>query len=205
MARLAAVRQSNPGPTQDDDLKAIALVNRKRAYGMLVERYRDKLFYHALYILKDSEEALDVAQEVFIRAYKEPRSFEPDFKIKAWMVRVCTNLCYNIVRDKKRRSNILENLGRQKGNEKARDAMDHTVTREVSERMAEALDQLSLAHKTILLLKYWDDLSYLEISEVLEIKLGTVMSRLSRAKEKLAIALEKQGWHEDMGWEARTP
>jgi len=199
MARLTAVSEQRTA--RDEDLKAIALVNRKRAYGMLVERYRDKLFYHALYILKDSEEARDVTQEVFIRSFNERKAFDPDFKIKAWLFRVCTNLCYNIVRDKKRRTGILENLGRQQTDPPKKDAVDLACHQEMSAKMQLALDQLSLAHKTILLLKYWNDLSYLEISEVLDIKLGTVMSRLSRAKEKLASTLEQQGWSAEHGWE----
>jgi len=202
MAILKAVSKPNDRAVKDEDLKAIALVNRKRAYGLLVDRYRDRLFYHALYILKDSEEALDVSQEVFIRSFNENKAFDPDFKIKAWLFRVCTNLCYNIVRDKKRRTNILENLGRQETSVPKRDQADLTSHREMSEQMQLALDQLTLAHKTILLLKYWDDLSYLEISEVLDIKLGTVMSRLSRAKEKLALAVQQQAWHAEHGWEA---
>ncbi len=200
MTRLTAVKMPDPRPTQDEDLKAIALVNRKRAYDLLIQRYRDKLFYHALYILKDNQEALDVTQEVFIRAFHESRAFEPDFKIRAWMFRVCTNLCYNHVRDTRRRSSILENIGKQKLDPAPLDALDRTAHREVSVQMAQALDHLSLAHKTILLLKYWDDLTYLEISEVLEIKLGTVMSRLSRAKEKLAgVLAATPGWAAEDG------
>jgi RNA polymerase sigma-70 factor, ECF subfamily len=202
MAILKAVSKPVDRAVKDEDLKAIALVNRKRAYGLLVDRYRDRLFYHALYILKDSEEALDVCQEVFIRSFNEPKAFDPDFKVKAWLFRVCTNLCYNIVRDKKRRTNILENLGRQETAVPKRDQADVTSHREMSEQMQVALDQLTLAHKTILLLKYWDDLSYLEISEVLDIKLGTVMSRLSRAKEKLSMAVQQHAWHAEHGWEA---
>ncbi len=196
MVRMAVVATSNPRAEKDEDLKAIALVNRKRAYDLLIQRYREKIFYHALYILKDPQEAMDVAQEVFIRSFNESKAFDPDFKTKAWLFRVCTNLCYNIVRDKKRRTGILENLGRQNIHPAPRDAADNTAHREMSLRMAAAMDQLSLAHRTILLLKYWDDLSYLEISEVLDIKLGTVMSRLSRAKEKLSLILERDRWEE---------
>jgi RNA polymerase sigma-70 factor (ECF subfamily) len=109
------------------------------------------------------------------------------------LFRVCTNLCYNIVRDKKRRGGILENLGRQKISDRPPSAADHATHREMSGQMVVAMERLSMAHRTILLLKYWDDLSYLEISEVLDIKLGTVMSRLSRAKEKLAEVLSEEG------------
>lgn len=199
MVRMAVVATSKPRAERDEDLKAIALVNRKRAYDLLIQRYREKIFYHALYILKDPQEAKDVAQEVFIRSFKETKAFDPDFKVKAWLFRVCTNLCYNIVRDKKRRTGILDNLGRQDIHPAPMNAADHTEKREMSVRMTAAMDQLSLAHRTILLLKYWDDLSYLEISEVLDVKLGTVMSRLSRAKEKLSLVLERERWHEAEG------
>jgi len=193
MGRLSVVRRPDPRTESDEDLKAIALVNRKRAYDLLIQRYREKLFYHSLYILKDSQEAMDVTQEVFIRSFHEPKAFEPDFKIRAWLFRVCTNLCYNIVRDKRRRGGILENLGRQKISDRPPSAADHATHREMSQQMLVAMERISMAHRTILLLKYWDDLSYLEISEVLEIKLGTVMSRLSRAKEKLAEVLATAG------------
>jgi RNA polymerase sigma-70 factor (ECF subfamily) len=159
----------------------------------VVRKYRDRIYYHALYITKDSQEAFDVAQDVFVRGYHEHRLFEHGFRIKAWLFRVCTNRCYNIVRDKHRRGGILDRLGKQtEVLQRHHKAIDDVLARELSEGMARALDQLSLDHRTILTLRYFNDLSYQEIADTLQIKLGTVMSRLSRAKVRLHEILQEE-------------
>ncbi len=193
MGKLALVKDLPPPLPDDDSLKALAVTNRRRAYEMLVRKYRDKIFYHGYYILKDSQEAFDVAQEVFIRSYQEDKLWDEDFRIKAWLFRVCTNLCYNIVRDKKRRGGILENLGHERrSNSEVLLAVDAVLGREMTQQMGRALSRIPLDHRNILLLRYWDDLSYAEIAEVLDVKMGTVMSRLSRAKTALAEVLAEE-------------
>lgn len=177
----------------DEDIARLARTDRDAAFDLLVRKYRKRIYYHALYICKDSEEAFDVAQDVFVRAYHEDRIFDEGFRAKAWLFRVCTNRCYNIVRDKTRRGGILERLGKQtQALQEQHKAIDQVVARELSEGMAKAMDKLSPEHRTILLLRYYDDLSYQEIADTLQIKLGTVMSRLSRAKARLHHILEDQ-------------
>ena len=185
-ANLKLVQEAPPASVEDEDLRVIALRDRERAFDLLVRKYRDRIYYHALYICKDSEEASDVAQDVFVRAYHEPRLFDEGFRTRAWLFRVCTNRCYNIVRDRHRRGGILDRLG--KSDEALREshkAIDDVLSRELSEGVARAMTDLSPEHRTILLLRYFEDLSYQEIADVLQIKLGTVMSRLSRAKVRL--------------------
>jgi len=190
---LKLVPQSTPPNPSDEQISETARSDRDRAFDMLVRKYRDRIYYHALYITKDSEEAFDVAQDVFVRAYHEPRLFNDGFRAKAWLFRVCTNRCYNIVRDRNRRGAILERVGKQKqALVEHHKAIDSVVAKELSASMATAMDKLSPEHKTILLLRYFDDLSYKEIADTLQIKLGTVMSRLSRAKVRLSQVLEAQ-------------
>jgi RNA polymerase sigma-70 factor (ECF subfamily) len=174
----------------DDEISLVAQSSRDQAFDLLVRKYRNRIYYHALYITKDSEEAFDVAQDVFVRGYHEPRLFDEGFRSKAWLFRVCTNRCYNIVRDRNRRGGILDRLG--KSNlvlQEQHKAIDDVMARELTEGMAAAMDKLSPEHRTILLLRYFDDLSYREIADVLDIKLGTVMSRLSRAKVRLTAVI----------------
>ena len=71
-------------------------------------------------------------------------------------------------------------------------AIDSVIARELSEEMMTAMEQLTVEHRTILILRYYDDLSYQEIADTLQVKLGTVMSRLSRAKVKLAEFLNRE-------------
>ncbi|MEL6344211.1 MAG: RNA polymerase sigma factor [Myxococcota bacterium] len=181
-------------PTRADawseaDIKRLSTENPRAAMDLVVQKFRDRLFYHALYIVKDYEEAYDAVQEVFIRAIRERRFFNDDFRIKAWLYRVTSNLCFNIVRNRKRRGAILESVPRPEST--AADQIDAVFASERQSEVLAAIDKMTDDHKEILLLRYYDDLSYAEISQVLDIKLGTVMSRLSRARTRLLTVMEE--------------
>ncbi len=178
-------------PADEESIKRLAARDLRAGADALVRRYREPLFHHARWILKDHEEAVDVTQEVFIRALREDRFFAPDFKMKAWLYRVTTNLCFNLVRDRRRRSVLLET--RVAREEEPTHQPDVVSQSERQERILQAMDQLTEAHREILMLRYYGDLSYAEISDTLGIKLGTVMSRLSRARDALVESLRVSG------------
>jgi RNA polymerase sigma-70 factor (ECF subfamily) len=175
----------------DDDIKSLAKVDRKRAIDLVVRTHRDRIFQHAAYILKDYHEAIDVTQEVFIKAMREERLFDRDFKIKAWLFRVTSNLCFNMVRDRKRRTGLLEQHA--KPSITLANQVDVVFADERQAQIATALQRLTSDHREILELRYYADLSYAEIADVLRIRLGTVMSRLSRARNKLMDVLHESG------------
>ncbi len=172
----------------DEEIKAIARQDRRSAYDLATRKFRDRLFYHAYYITKDYQEAYDVVQEVFIRAMRERRFFDAEFRMKAWLFRVTSNLCFNLVRDRKRRGAILETVPRER-NSRA-DQVEKVFAGERREEVMAALEHMTRDHREILVLRYYDDLSYAEIADVLGIKLGTVMSRLSRARCRLLVVME---------------
>ncbi len=174
---------------EDDDIKRIARTDMKRALELVVAKYGDAIFRQARYILKDPHRGRDVAQEVFIKAMRETRFFQADFKMKAWLLRVTTNLCFNISRNQKRRRAILERSPFQT-KERATQAQD-VYYQQAKKTLLRSIQLLSPNHQEVLLLRYYEDLSYSEISIQLDLKLGTVMSRLSRAKESLAQTLEE--------------
>jgi RNA polymerase sigma-70 factor (ECF subfamily) len=182
---------SNKGMLDDTDIKELARSNRAAADDMVIRKYRQPLFQHASYILKNYEEAIDVAQEVFIKALREKRLYDAEFKIKAWLYRVTRNLCFNMVRDRRRRTAILDSMPKKRKDDAVQDVM--VFRSEQQQAMFEALQRLTENHREILQLRYYQDLSYAEISETLDIALGTVMSRLSRAKRRLAEAIEVSG------------
>jgi RNA polymerase sigma-70 factor, ECF subfamily len=180
---LRLVTVSKPSSWSEEDIKRVAASDEKAGLDMTIRKYRDRLFYHALGIVKDWEEAYDVVQEVFIRAMREVRFFNEDFRMKAWLFRVTSNLCFNLVRDRKRRGAILEAMVKP---ECARaDQLDSVFKGERRGEVLSSIDKMTRDHKEILILRYYDDLSYAEIASVLDIKLGTVMSRLSRARSRL--------------------
>lgn len=171
----------------DVDIKLIARTNRKHAVEETVRKYRDRLYYHALSIVKDPQEAYDAVQEVFIKAIRERRFFDEDFQMRAWLFRVTSNLCYNIVRDKKRRRGILETIPQKVPREDRSGtvSLEKVFSGQMRDEIFAAMEHISPNHREILILRYYHDLSYSEIASALQIKLGTVMSRLSRARNRL--------------------
>jgi len=167
----------------EENLKEVSARNRMMAFDFTVRRYEERLYVHAYCILKDGQEARDVVQEVFIKAIRERRFFDVDFRMKAWLFRVTSNLCFNIVRDRRRRGDILDAAPRKEHTDA--DQMDLVFQGEQRAEVLQAIETMNEDHREILMLRYYDDLSYAEIAEVLDIKLGTVMSRLSRARCRL--------------------
>ncbi|TVQ86529.1 MAG: RNA polymerase sigma factor [Deltaproteobacteria bacterium] len=176
---------------EDDEIKRIAETDPAQAIDLVVRRYRDRIYNHAAYILKDHAEAVDVTQEVFIKAMRERRFFDPGFKMKAWLFRVTSNMCFNMVRDRKRRRGLLEKHPPPRSI--AANQVEVVYADERQQQIGEAIQTLTENHREILELRYYGDLSYAEIADALGIKLGTVMSRLSRARNKLTEALEGSG------------
>lgn len=187
-ANLKLVAPQAAASWTEEDLKELAAENPRLALDMVIRKYRERLFRHAFYITKDGQEAYDVVQEVFIRAMREQRFWDADFRQKAWLFRVTSNLCFNLVRDRKRRGAILETVPFREQSEA--DQVARVFEGEQREEILAAIEQMTPDHKEILMLRYYDDLSYAEIAEVLEIKLGTVMSRLSRARRRLQEVLD---------------
>jgi len=183
LANLRLVDPHQADRWSEGDIKELASKNRRLAMEMTVRKYRDRLFYHAVSIVKDPEEAHDIVQEVFIRGIREPRFFDVDFREKAWLFRVTSNLCFNLVRDKRRRGAILD--ANPMSELTGGDQVDQIFNGQRREELMATIEQLSPDHQEILLLRYYSDLSYNEIADALDIKLGTVMSRLSRARGRL--------------------
>ncbi len=181
--------QRDPTTIEDAEIKAIARQDRSRAFDLLVRKYWDRLFRHALYLLRDGQEAYDMTQETLIRALQEPNFFDEGFKMRGWLFKVLSNLSYNLTRDKNRRGAIL----RQAEGPVAvspPEPLSELAHHETRDYVEKALDNVPEKDQRILRLKYYDDLSYFEIAEILKCKMGTVMSRLARAKDKLLSAVQ---------------
>lgn len=182
------------GLPSDDEIKEIARSDRRRAMGLIAARYRARLYHHARNIVKDHQEAFDVVQEVFIKAIHERRFFNEGFKMKAWLYRVTSNLCFNIVRNRKRRGDILDSMQRPEST--SPDQVARVLAEQHQKVVQAAMEHLTVDHREILTLRYHSDLSYAEIADTLDVALGTVMSRLSRAKNKLLEAFDALGVEE---------
>jgi RNA polymerase sigma factor (sigma-70 family) len=149
----------------------------------LVRQYRDRLVRHATRIVHDPDHAADLVQEAFMRALREPRLVDADFRAGAWLYRVTTNLSLNSLRDRRRRDEIVADLPVPRCAAAHQD--EAVLDSELAAQIETALSALSEPHREILKERFYADLSYQEIADSLGLRLGTVMSRLSRAKGAL--------------------
>ena len=177
----------------------VALAHRARAgdadaFGVLIERHMRRTYVHALGIVGSREDALDLSQEAFARAYRARHTLDPDRPFYAWLYQILRRLCFNFLRDAKTRARLdaeraewLVDLSRGAGADPAA-----AVQRaEVRRRVATAIEQLPAREREVLVLKEFEELKYREIADLLGVPLGTVMSRLYSARQRLADALEQ--------------
>ncbi len=177
-----------------------ALVRRAQAgdaeaFGRLVERYMRRAYYSALSLVGSREDALDLSQEAFARAFRARGTIDPDRPFYAWLYQILRRLCFNFVRDRRTHARRLETAGTWLA-EEAEQRMQEDPARaleraEARRRVSAAIERLPAREREVLALKEFEGLSYKEIAALVGIPIGTVMSRLYSARQRLADALEE--------------
>ncbi|MGB8658342.1 MAG: sigma-70 family RNA polymerase sigma factor [Candidatus Zixiibacteriota bacterium] len=173
---------------QDDELIRKAQGNDLYAFDLLVRRYQKKIYYLAYRMVKDHDAADDIAQETFIHAYSAIRSFEIGHSFYTWLYRICMNLSINLLKRQKlviSESQFGEQPSPLEKEAQKTDPSDHLASKELELKIERALNSLPPKYKAVLILRIYEDSSYEEIAHVLNISVGTVMSRLFRAREKM--------------------
>ena len=186
----------NEGPKEEGDDRALVKAAQGgdgEAFRRLVERYQRRVVQLALGMTRDPDEAMDIAQETFVRVHRYLPSFKGDSSFFTWTYRIAMNLCL----DAQRRRGRAERVEMEEGDEaEIEAAMDppsaalagpqrQALNSELRGRIEEALAALPEKHRAILLLREVEGLSYEELSKVLGIRKGTVMSRLFHARLKM--------------------
>lgn len=158
------------------------------AFGALVEAYQRRAYFIAYGIMRNREDALEAAQEAFARAYNAMDRFDTSMPFYPWLYRIVKNTCLNKLKRKRRRKETSLDSLMEVGYDPSDGVMgpERTVEmRELRAAILSAMDDLSEDHREILLLRHFQDLSYAEIAQCLDIPQGTVMSRLHAARKKL--------------------
>lgn len=182
-----------------DDLTLVKRVRTgdQRAFRTLVERYQRKVYAVALGMLKDREEAMDVSQEAFVKVHKYLDHFKGDSSFYTWLYRITTNICIDVLRKRKSAGghaaefdetiqvNFSEAHAGTLGSRLGTNPQKSALRRELVEKIQAALEQVPEKHRTILLLREIEGMSYEELARTLEIPKGTVMSRLFHARAKV--------------------
>jgi RNA polymerase sigma-70 factor (ECF subfamily) len=171
----------------------------ERAFKYLVDTYQDRVYNTALGIVQNAEDAEDVAQEVFIKVYKSIHNFKGESKLSTWLYRIATTGALDLLRSRKskKRAGLIQRLFGE-GNEPQFELPDFehpgvTLDRkENAARLFKAIGQLPENQKSAFVLHKLEDLSYQEISEVMETSVAAVESLMHRARQNLRKILEKQ-------------
>jgi RNA polymerase sigma-70 factor (ECF subfamily) len=177
----------------ETELIAKAREGDRDAFSVLVERYERRVVGVALAVVHNQDDALELAQETFVRAFENLKKFESRSSFSTWLYRIAANLSIDFWR-REGRYNVLR--GEDAENELRRmpssqgDSYRAASQTELGDRLKEALEQLTPEHRAVVLLREVEGLSYDEISDVLQCPRGTVMSRLHYARNRLRSILK---------------
>ncbi|MDH4217618.1 MAG: sigma-70 family RNA polymerase sigma factor [Candidatus Aminicenantes bacterium] len=155
----------------------------KDAYGLIVKRYMHSAYYIALGFVHNQQDALDVSQEAFIKAFRKIKMFDTSLSFFPWFYRLMRNLCIDHLKRKRWMSEIpLEDT---------QVLDDERDDREMKEALWKGIEELPFDQREIIILRYFRQMSYEEIAELTARPIGTVMSSLHYAKKKLKGILGK--------------
>ncbi|NLO20716.1 MAG: sigma-70 family RNA polymerase sigma factor [Syntrophomonadaceae bacterium] len=186
----------------EEQLVKKSLQGDLQAFEELVLGYQSKVYALTYRYMGNEEDAYDMFQETFIKAYRSLPSFKGKSSFGTWIYRIASNVCLDEFRRQKRRIPTLsldEPAATFNGNQVEMEIADTSYSadilyeqKELSLSIQEVLDQMKNEHKTAIILRDFMDLSYEEMAEVLDCSIGTVKSRLSRARNILKEMLLKR-------------
>jgi len=172
---------------EDSALIQEVLCGSPVAFGRLVEKYQDRLYDTMLHFVGDADETMDVVQEAFIHAYLNLKSFQGESAFYTWLYRIAFNIAATYHRRRKPVQSM-DRLYAETGHESADPGCSPVLQVEQEERarkVRQAIATLSEDHRAVLILRDLDGYSYEEIAQILAIPIGTVRSRLHRARLEL--------------------
>lgn len=184
----------------DADLIASAIDGSEGAFEHLIRRYEERLFGLLSRLVRDRYSVEDLAQEVFVRVFRKLHTFNQEAAFFTWMYRIAVNASADHLERQSRRrmrlvedATVLDSGAREPGYAGAAEPLLDEELRRVTREILETLPD---KYRTILILREYEDLSYTDMAEVLECSIGTVESRLFRARQRFKAALERQ--HPDL-------
>ncbi len=177
----AAARQTSRADPEEKQLLARAKNGDTEAFGKLVQRYQRRVYTVIYRFVRNHTDADDLAQDAFIRAFKAIDRFDLRYPFSPWMYRIAINLTLNHL--KKRKLKMVDtDIERKPSSDNPVDALEQYQTRR---KVHQAIAKLPPKLRQVLVLRVYENWPYAQIAEVLEIPIGTVMSRLSRARKAL--------------------
>jgi len=186
-------KSANYSSVDDDKLVREAQSGEMDAFEELVFRHRDKIYARCVTMLRSEDTALDLSQETWIKAWQRLKQFQGDSSFSTWATRIAINVCLDQLRKNKRQqAESIEALAEDSGGvERQMPVVTANPTErlergELRQKIDSALDKLSAEHRTVLVLREFEEMEYEEIAKTAGCSIGTVMSRLFYARRRMA-------------------
>ncbi len=192
----------------DEELAFKAARGDKEAFAELVRRYQKPIFAMAYRMVGNREDARDIAQEAFLKAYRALARFKENSRFSPWLYSIANNLCIDALRRKGRNNVSLDEPLPDGGERQVAGGMDplkELEKQETSQQVQTAIDALPAKFKSVLLLRHMQELSYEEIAQTLGIPVSSVKTHLFRAREALRKQIISLEGEEERGEMSKTP
>lgn len=190
---------SAAGVKDESQLIERALEGDREAFGQLVYRYQDRLYASMIQITGSSDDAEDVVQDAFVRAFVKLHTFQQNSQFFTWLYRIAFNSA--LTNKRKQKNDLSIDQTRESGGPEPVDSIggpdEGMLQDERVQSVRKALKLLSEDHREILVLREMEECAYEDIAQILDISIGTVRSRLSRARTALRNVLEEMESKED--------
>ena len=177
-----------------------AVAGEQKAYAELLSRYRDAIYFMLLKMVNNSDDAEDLTIEAFGKAFKNIQQYTPNFAFSTWLFKIATNNCIDFIR--KRRGGALISIDKaHEGHDEMPihihsdepDPEESMISQQKVKLMRDVVQKLKPRYRRLVEMRYFEELSYEEIAEELELPIGTVKAQLFRARELLFNILTSTG------------
>jgi len=175
----------------DSELVRLSSEGDEKAFREILARYRQKILAICLRMLRNRTEAEEAAQDSFVKIYLHLNDFDQSRDFSAWAAGITMNECRDRLRKRSRFQKVFRELDDRVADDGRISSEEEMVQKKRLEVVEEAIEQLPEKLREVLVLKAYSDYSYEEIASILKIRIGTVMSRLHRSREKLTEYLRK--------------
>ncbi|HXH99969.1 MAG TPA: sigma-70 family RNA polymerase sigma factor [Sphingobacteriaceae bacterium] len=183
----------------DFSLVVRAKVGDQKAYADLMQRYKDSIYFMALKMVNNKDDAQDLTVETFGKAFENLEKYKPDFAFSTWLFRIATNNCIDFIRKKRVSLVSIDSLNDDSGDERqmqiksdALNPEEESIKKQQNKELKDIVDKLPLRYRTLIVLRYFDELSYEEIAKQLDLPLGTVKAQLFRARDLLSNVISRR-------------
>ncbi len=172
----------------------------QKSYAELMSRYKDSIYFMVLKMVNNKDDAMDITVSTFSKAFENIEKYKPDFAFSTWLFKIATNASIDFIRKKRLVTTSLNDMG--SGDDKDDRIADiksedlnpeeTSIKKQQAEQLKDIISKLPDRYRTLIILRYYDELSYEEIAERLLLPLGTIKAQLFRARDLMSNIINKR-------------